>query len=169
MKLDRKTGELSLEKKNSIPVLDEELIREEEKFDGYYSIVSSELDMSDTDIIETYKGLWKIEESFKITKTILMTRPIYVKTEAHIEAHFLSCFISLLIVRILEMKLQKQYSPEKIINSLKKANVALLNQNIYQTLYYDEILKLIDEELGTNLNKEYQTTADIRRLIADTK
>ena len=79
MKLDRKTGELSLEKKNSIPVLDEELIREEEKFDGYYSIVSSELDMSDTDIIETYKGLWKIEESFKITKTILMTRPIYVK------------------------------------------------------------------------------------------
>lgn len=169
MKLDRKTGELSLEKKNSIPVLDEELIREEEKFDGYYSIVSSELDMSDTDIIETYKGLWKIEESFKITKTILMTRPIYVKTEAHIEAHFLSCFIALLIVRILEMKLQKQYSPEKIINSLKKANVALLNQNIYQTLYYDEILKLIDEELGTNLNKEYQTTADIRRLIADTK
>ena len=169
MKLDRKTGELSLEKKNSIPVLDEELIREEEKFDGYYSIVSSELDMSDTDIIETYKGLWKIEESFKITKTILMTRPIYVKTEAHIESHFLSCFISLLIVRILEMKLQKQYSPEKIINSLKKANVALLNQNIYQTLYYDEILKLIDEELGTNLNKEYQTTADIRRLIADTK
>ncbi len=169
MKLDRKTGELSLEKKNSIPVLDEELIREEEKFDGYYSIVSSELDMSDTDIIETYKGLWKIEESFKITKTILKTRPIYVKTEAHIEAHFLSCFISLLIVRILEMKLQKQYSPEKIINSLKKANVALLNQNIYQTLYYDEILKLIDEELGTNLNKEYQTTADIRRLIADTK
>lgn len=169
MKLDRKTGELSLEKKNSIPILDEELIREEEKFDGYYSIVSSELDMSDTDIIETYKGLWKIEESFKITKTILKTRPIYVKTEAHIEAHFLSCFISLLIVRILEMKLQKQYSPEKIINSLKKANVALLNQNIYQTLYYDEILKLIDEELGTNLNKEYQTTADIRRLIADTK
>ena len=67
------------------------------------------------------------------------------------------------------MKLQKQYSPEKIINSLKKANVALLNQNIYQTLYYDEILKLIDEELGTNLNQEYQTTADIRRLIADTK
>lgn len=169
MKLDRKTGELSLEKKNSIPILDEELIREEEKFDGYYSIVSSELDMSDTDIIETYKGLWKIEESFKITKTILKTRPIYVKTEAHIEAHFLSCFIALLIVRILEMKLQKQYSPEKIINSLKKANVALLNQNIYQTLYYDEILKLIDEELGTNLNKEYQTTADIRRLIADTK
>lgn len=169
MKLDRKTGELSLEKKNSIPVLDEELIREEEKFDGYYSIVSSELDMSDTDIIETYKGLWKIEESFKITKTILKTRPIYVKTEAHIEAHFLSCFIALLIVRILEMKLQKQYSPEKIINSLKKANVALLNQNIYQGLYYDEILKLIDEELGTNLNKEYQTTADIRRLIADTK
>jgi len=169
MKLDRKTGELSLEKKNSIPILDEELIREEEKLDGYYSIVSSELDMSDTDIIETYKGLWKIEESFKITKTILKTRPIYVKTEAHIEAHFLSCFIALLIVRILEMKLQKQYSPEKIINSLKKANVALLNQNIYQTLYYDEILKLIDEELGTNLNKEYQTTADIRRLIADTK
>ena len=80
MKLDKKTGELTPEKKNTVPVLDTELIEEEEKLDGYYSIVTSELNMPDEEVIEKYKGLWKIEESFKITKTNLKSRPVYVKT-----------------------------------------------------------------------------------------
>lgn len=169
MKLDKKTGELTPERKNSIPMLDLDLIKEEEKFDGYYSIVTSELDMNDEEIIETYKGLWKIEESFKITKTCLKSRPVYVKTDAHIEAHFLTCFISLLILRILEMKMGRKYSAQKMIESLKKANVAVLNQNIYQGLYYDEILQELDLVLGTNLSLEYPTLHDIKKIISDTK
>lgn len=169
MKLDKKTGELTPERKNSIPMLDLDLIKEEEKFDGYYSIVTSELDMKDEEVIETYRGLWKIEESFKITKTCLKSRPVYVKTDAHIEAHFLTCFLSLLILRILEMKMGRKYSAQKMIESLKKANVAVLTQNIYQGLYYDEILQELDLVLGTNLSLEYPTLHDIKKLISDTK
>lgn len=169
MRLDKKTGELTLETKRSIPVLDEELIREEEKLDGYYSIVTSELDMPDSEVIETYQGLWKIEESFKLTKSLLKARPVYLKRDDHIDAHFLTCFIALLLLRVLEMKTHKQYSPEKMINSLKKANVVWMNQNIYQAIYYDDILKLIDEKLNLTLNKEYPTQSDLKKLIAETK
>ena len=77
-------------------------IQEEEKFDGYYSIATSEKNLSDKELRDIYKGLWKIEKTFKITKSELETRPIFVWTEESIEAHFLSCFIALLIIRLLE-------------------------------------------------------------------
>ena len=77
-------------------------IQEEEKFDGYYSIVTSEKNLSDKELRDIYKGLWKIEKTFKITKSELETRPIFVWTEESIEAHFLSCFIALLSIRLLE-------------------------------------------------------------------
>ena len=169
MKLDKKTGELTPEKKNTVPVLDTELIKEEEKLDGYYSIVTSELNMPDEEVIEKYKGLWKIEESFKITKTNLKSRPVYVKTDAHIEAHFLSCFLSLLILRILEIKLDRKYSTEKIIESLKKANVVLLEMNKYKAVYYDEVLEDIDAVLHTKLNKKYISLSGIKKMISETK
>lgn len=169
MKLDKKTGELTPEKKNVIPMLDYDLIREEEKFDGYYSIVTSELDMPDEEVIEKYRGLWKIEESFKITKTHLKSRPVYLKTDAHIEAHFLTCFLSLLILRILEMKLNQKHSTQTIIESLNKANVVLLEMNKYKAVYYDEVLKDIDLSLGTKLNQKYITLSGIKKMISDTK
>lgn len=169
MKLDKTTGELTLEKKNVIPTLDYDLIREEEQLDGYYSIVTSELDMPDHEVIENYKGLWKIEESFKITKTLLKSRPVYVKTDAHIEAHFLTCFLALLILRILEMKLQGKHSTEKMVESLKKANVDLIEMNKYKAVYYDEVLKDIDQVLGTKLNQKYLTLSGIKKMIAETK
>ena len=73
--------------------------------------------LSDKEIRDIYKGLWKIEESFKITKSNLETRPIYVWTKEHIEAHFLTCFISLVIIRLLEYKTNRKYSTRKMIDS----------------------------------------------------
>ncbi len=67
---------------------------------GYYSIVTSELKLSDSEIIKIYRGLWEIEESFKIIKSEFRARPIFASTEEHIDAHFLICFVSLLIFRI---------------------------------------------------------------------
>ena len=57
-----------------------------------------------------YRGLWKIEDSFKLTKSELEARPVYVWTKEHIEAHFLTCFVALTLMRILEMKLENKYS-----------------------------------------------------------
>ena len=168
MKLDTATGELKVSK-NVIPVLNTELIEEEEKYDGYYSIVTSELDMPDEEVIEKYRGLWKIEKSFKITKTQLKSRPVYLKTQDHIEAHFLSCFLSLLILRVLETKINRKYSIKDIVESLQKSNVDLLEMNKYKAVYYDEILKELDECIGTSLGKRYLTLSEIKKMISETK
>ena len=79
----------------------------EEKYDGYYSIVTSELNMSDQELRNKYRGLSKIEDTFKLTKSELEARPVLVWTKEHIESHFLTCFVSLIITRLLEKKLKK--------------------------------------------------------------
>ncbi len=169
MKLDKKTGELSQAKKNVIPKLDEALIKEEEKYDGYYSIVTSELHLSDSEIIDKYKCLWKIEETFKITKTQLKARPTYVWSKGGIEGHFLTCFLSLLLLRILEMKTNGTYSIEKMIDALSNANVVHLNANYYKAVFYNDVLECIDTNIGTNLNQKYRTLEDIKKMVTDTK
>jgi len=86
---------------------------------GIYAIVTSELDEPDDRIIEIYRGLWRIEESFKITKSNLSARPVFLTRKDHINAHFLICFISLILARIVEIRLKNKYSIEKILNSLR--------------------------------------------------
>ena len=103
--VDKETGELY--EAADVHLLDEERIKEEEKYDGYYVIVTSELDMPNTEILDAYRNLWKIEETFKITKSELKTRPVYLSKKEHIEAHFLTCFISLLLVRLLQNRQKK--------------------------------------------------------------
>ena len=100
----------------------EEKIAEEEKVDGYYAIVTSEMDKTDDEIIDIYRGLWRIEETFKVTKNELDDRPVYVFTKEHIEAHFLTCYLALVLSRILQHKLDKKHSVGKILESLSKCN-----------------------------------------------
>ena len=97
---DKESGEIVEGRKLE---LDEAAIAEAEKYDGYYLIVTSETDWDAKKIIDTYRELWKIEESFKITKSELETRPVYVWTPKHIEAHFLICYIALVILRLLQL------------------------------------------------------------------
>ncbi len=169
LKLDKKTGEMTPARKNVIPKLDESLIQEEEKYDGYYSIVTSELHLTDDEIIQKYQDLWRIEETFKITKTQLKTRPTYVWSEGGIEGHFLTCFLSLLILRILELKTKGLYSIEKMIDALSKANVFHLDANYYKAVFYNDVLECIDTHIGTKLNQKYRTLEDLKKMVADTK
>lgn len=158
---DKKTG-IIIGKNLSI---NDEKIKQEEQFDGYYSIVTSELKMTDKELRDTYKGLWKIEETFKVSKSNLETRPIYVWTKEHIEAHFLTCFTSLVIVRLLENKLGNKYSTESIINSLKKYNCSNINHDIYLFNYRDEIITKFEDEFNINLNTKYKTLKDIKNIL----
>ena len=82
-------------------------------------LVTSEIELSNEEIIEHYRGLWRIEESFRILKGDLEGRPVFVHTKDHIEAHFLICFISLVVMRILQYKLGYKYSAESIQKSFK--------------------------------------------------
>ena len=162
IRFDEETGEIPKGLELSLKL---DKIKEEEKFDGYYSIVTSEKDLSDKEIRDIYKGLWKIEESFKITKSNLETRPIYVWTKEHIEAHFLTCFISLVIIRLLEYKTNRKYSTRKMIDSLKKFNSTNIEHDIYLQNFSNGIIKDFENIFDINLSRKYLTLSEIKKIL----
>ena len=159
---DKSTGEIidgrSLE-------LDMEKINEEEKYDGYYSIVTSELQMKDEEMRKVYRGLTKIEDSFKITKTYFESRPVYVRTNDHIDAHFATCFLALVLERLLEHKLDHKYPTGQIIDSIRKYNCTHLDTNNWQFTYYDEVIDACGKTLDMDLKKKYRTQQEVQRLL----
>ena len=160
---DKNTGEI-IEAKSQLS-LDEEKIEEEEKLDGYYMIVTSEMKKTDDEIIDIYRGLWRIEETFKVTKSELKDRPIYMSTKEHIEAHFLTCYLALVLCRVLQHKLDKKYSVEKIIESLGKCNCYNIEENIYRFNYYDEVLADIGSIINIKYSLKNRTLQDIKKFL----
>lgn len=158
----KKTGEIANVNDLSLNLTK---IQEEEKFDGYYSIVTSEKNMSDKQIRDVYKGLWKIEETFKVTKSELETRPVFVWSDESIESHFLSCFVSLLIVRLLEKLTKNKYSIEKIIESLRKYESTKIEHDIYLQNFRNEIIKDFERIFDINLSKKYLKLSEIRKKL----
>lgn len=143
--------------------LNQDKIDEKAKFDGYYSIVTSELDMSDQKMHDAYRGLAKIEESFKITKSNFEARPFYVWTLEHIEAHFLTCFVSLVIMKLLEQKTNNKYSITKLIESLKKYTSVNIEHDLYMQNYMDEIIKEFEDLFSIDLSKKYRSLSNIKK------
>ena len=164
---DKNTGEI-IEAKSQLS-LDEDKIAEEEKLDGYYAIVSSEFNKTDDEIIDIYRGLWRIEETFKVTKSELEDRPIYVSTKEHIEAHFLTCYLALVLCRVLQHKLDKKYSVEKILESLKQCNCSHIENNYYLFNYFDDILKDIGNAVNIDFSNKYMRLQEIKKILAETK
>lgn len=164
---DKETGEI-IEAKSQLS-LDEDKIAEEEKLDGYYMIVSSEFEKTPDEIIDIYRGLWRIEETFKVTKSELDARPVYVSRKEHIEAHFLTCYIALVLSRVLQHKLDKKYSVGKILESLNKCNCYNIQENYYIFNYYDEVLKDIGERLGIDFSLKNRSLQDIKKILGTTK
>ena len=148
--VDPKTGEI-LPYKPTI-TLDEDQINFDAQFDGINVIVTSELTISDEEIISAYGELSEIEDCFRVTKSQLEARPVYVRTPEHIQGHFLTCFLSLIHVRLLQYKINKQISSERIINVLKTAKATKLNQGYYR-LQESEDMKLLNKLLGITWEK----------------
>ena len=159
---DKETGEVKSEKALS---LDLNKIKEEEQFDGYYSIVTSEVELEDQEIRKIYRELAKIEDTFKVTKSNFSSRPAFVWTAEHIQGHFFTCFIALVLIRLLEKRLGNKYSVDKIIESTKNYNCTNLDTNIFQFVYRDEIIDEISKEFGVNLNKKYQAKEEIKKIL----
>lgn len=167
LQIDKDTGEIK--NFDDTLLLDTERISEEEKYDGYYAIVTSELDDTDEHIIDMYRGLWKIEESFKVTKSTLEARPIYLRTADHINAHFLVCFVALLIARIVEMKLDGRFSIAKIIESLKSVSCSHLEQNLWLFDFADEVTDACNSTFGTDFGRKLMTLKEIKKNFGETK
>jgi hypothetical protein len=102
--VDAQTGEC-LEDVKKVRSVDNEKAKKDAMYDGYFCIITSELDYSENQIRRAYHGLWRIEESFRIMKSDLYARPVFVSRNEHIRAHFLICFVALLIVRILQHRM----------------------------------------------------------------
>jgi transposase len=127
--------------------IDYKQVEEGSKFDGLNVLVTSELDMSDEEIIGSYRQLHKIEDCFRVTKTDLSARPVYVWTDVHIQAHFLTCFISLTFLRYIKFMLSNRFSEERIITALKSAN-CISYDNGYCRVEANDDLQEINRIIG---------------------
>ena len=139
--------------------INEEKIAEEALYDGYYSIVTSEKELSDQEIRDIYKGLWEIEESFRITKTQMRARPIYLARKDRICAHLLVVFIALLFYRILERKLAHPYTDQQIMDCLRGMYIAKYpTEDSYHPAYErTDLTDDIHQYLGFNTDYERMT------------
>ena len=108
----------------SIPSLNQEKIDEDLSFAGYNLLVTSEINKSAQDIYNTYHGLWRIEESFRVMKTYLEARPVYLQNKESIYGHFTICYMALTILRLIELKVFNDELPiGQIIEFIRNYNI----------------------------------------------
>lgn len=167
-------------------LIDDEKINEFKREMGYYQIVTSELEKSEKEIIEIYHGLSRIEDQFKIMKSDLVTRPIYVNTKEHIKAHLVICMISLLIMRIIQNKIvdyknqnnlssnskywQMGLTGERIQKALNKWQVDTLNNEYYRfNNLNNSDLKLILKSFDIDIPVKLFKKADLKSIKTNIK
>ena len=123
--------------------LNESKINDEAQYDGLYAVCTDLLDDDVKDILKVSEGRWQIEECFRIMKTDFAARPVYLQNENRIKAHFLVCFLALLSYRVLEKKLNYEYTCEEILDTLRAMNFAEIQEQGFVPLY--KRLKITDD------------------------
>lgn len=149
--------------------LSEDKIAEEKKYDGYYAVCTN-LEDEALEIIKVNHRRWEIEESFRIMKSEFEARPVYLKREDRIKAHFMVCFLALTIYRYLEKKLDNQYTVCEIIDTLKEMNF-LYEKEIYYSPEYTrtDLTDLLHEKFGFRTDYETINYKNIKKIFAQTK
>ncbi len=165
---DKKTGEIYEEPGKKL-IYDEEKAAEDAKYDGYYSIITSELEMPDQRVIEIYRGLSDIEDNFKVAKSNLDIRPIYVSRDERIDAHVLTCFISLVIMRLIQKKTDHKYTPEQITTCLKNISCSLEHENVYVFDYRSKISDEIGKTFDIDFTNKRLRLNEIKNILASSK
>ena len=150
-------------------VVDEERIAADEAMDGYYCIVTSEQEMDDRDVIDAYRGLWRIEESFRVMKGDLGARPVYCSTESRIRAHFLVCYVALLAMRLMQLDTGRKYSAAQISEALAGVTGHLMDRNLYLFDYRTDLTDELAGAVGIDLSRQVLTRGQIRSIMADVK
>lgn len=140
--LDKDTGEIK--PFNPLIQFDKEQIEFDEQFDGINVLVTSELEMCDEDMIQHYGELYKIEDCFKITKSNIESKPVHVRREEHIEAHFLTCFLALIFLRVLQNKTNWELSPTRLIDALNSAKSNELTTGFYRVQANDDLKRILE-------------------------
>ena len=160
-------GELASKK---IYEIDETVVENEAFYDGFYAVCTNLIDDSVSDILTVSEGRWKIEESFRILKTDFESRPVYVSREDRIRAHFLTCYLALLIFRLLEKKIGAGYTSNQIIQTLRDYNLLRINGEGYLPEYTrTDLTDRLHQEFGFRTDTEIIPTRKMRSIIASTK
>ncbi len=150
--------------------LDTEKIAEETKFDGLYAICTDLLDDSVADILKVSEGRWQIEACFRIMKTEFSARPVYVKRSDRIHAHFLICFLSLLVYRLLERKLGAKYTCEEILSKLKEMNFAEIEEQGFMPLYErDKLTDALHDACGFRTDYQFISKSKMKNIQKKSK
>ena len=179
--IDKKTGEV-IKTKKVVVFLEEKLKKYKETL-GFYSIVTSEIEEDDKEIINRYHGLSRIEDSFRIIKSDLEGRPIYVWTEEHIKAHFLICFIALTIIRIIQYKIlqyenkstlnvdgwEQGVTAEKLKEALLRYQCSVDKNGICLFTGIDSELKKIYSALKIKYDLKSPTITELNKLLSKIK
>ena len=116
-------------------LLDNEKIENEALYDGLYAVSTDLLDDEVSDIIHVSEGRWEIEECFRIMKTDFEARPVFLQKEIRIKAHFLTCFLALILYRCIEQKMNKRYTCTEILGTIRNMNFATVQEQGYIPLY----------------------------------
>ena len=133
------------------------------KLAGYNLLVTSEIRMSDQDIYETYHNLWRIEESFKIMKSDLDARPAFCQREETIKGHFLICYLTVLLERLLQFKvLENRYGTSEIFNFMKDFRVTKAETKYINTAKTSELIHGLEEKFRLPLTNYFLTETQIR-------
>lgn len=150
--------------------LNGEKIDEEKMYDGYYAICTNLVEESVKEILSISERRWEIEESFRILKTDFRARPVYLRNDDRIKAHFLICYLSLLIYRILEKKLEEKYSCTQIIQALRSMKLLAVEGIGYQPAYKrTDITDDLHDTFGFRTDYQIMKKSTIRSVIRQTK
>ncbi len=160
-----KDGEVA---ENNNYILNQDKINDEAKYDGLYAVCTN-LEDDVEEIIKINKRRWEIEESFRIMKSEFKARPVYLSKEDRIKAHFLTCFLSLVIFRYLEKKLDEKYTVSEIICTLKSYELILIKNDYIPTYTRTDITDLLHNKFQFRTDFEIISEKNLKKILKQTK
>ena len=145
--------------------LDEEKIEKESMYDGFYAVCTT-LEKDINEIIHINKMRWQIEAAFRTMKSEFKARPVYLRNDDRINAHFLTCFLSLLILKIIEKKVGNEYSEEHILHTLRDMSVYRLRDIGYLSSYTrTEITDALHNAFGFRTDSEFISEKTMKKIL----
>lgn len=155
--------------KNNLYALDEEKIKEEAKYDGFYAVTTN-LKENEENIIIVNHRRWEIEECFRIMKTEFKARPVYLKRDNRIKAHFTTCFLSLVIYRYLEKQIKNKLTCREIIDTLKNMNLQKISGEGYIPAYNrTNATDILHESFDFHTDYQILTNKYLNHILRETK
>ena len=146
------------------------MIAEEARYDGFYALSTNLMDEDPSEIAAANHQRWQIEQCFRIMKSEFKSRPAYVWTDPHVQAHFLTCFLSLILYKYLEKRLGNHHSCENIVETLRSMEVReIVGEGYLPTYTRTTLTDDLHESFGFRTDYQIITKATMKKIKAESK